>query len=217
MSDSLEKRLLHFPYEPSLVQWSSVFDQSPIGITFCDTDGRFMKMNRKFCEIMEYTEVELINKTYVDITHPDDIKSDTIMHKKCLDMEIPGYEIFKRYITKTGKVIWVRLTVWPIVEDNKVTHFICHIQSILNGNKLKLEKVADDVIVRDKLSFGDFIQDNFKSFLAIIIILISSFTGMGVAYWGAVNEVSIIKKEQSAQKELLFRLYEILSHKVIKE
>lgn len=209
---SVEDRLSQHPYEPSSPQWYAVFDESPIGIVFASIDGIILKVNNAFCNIVEYTEAELNNKSYKDITHPDDVGYDSGMLEKCLHKEIPGYEMYKRYLTKTGKVVWVRLTVWSILDsDGKVANFCAHVQRILNGEKAQLEKKDDKLIYRPSITIKDLIYDNIKSFVTLCLFLVGSFTSMGVAYWSAISEVSILKKQQHHQQELLFRLYDIMS------
>lgn len=212
---SVEERLSQYPYEPSANQWVAVFDESPIGIVLCSVKGEILKANNSFCQIVEYAETELYNKSYKDITHPDDLCYDERMVKRCLSGEIPGYEMFKRYLTKTGKIVWVRLTVWSIKnEDNVVINLCAHAQKMVNGERSRLEKENKDIVYRPQLSFKDFIYDNIKTFVTICVILVTSFTSIGVAYWGAINQVSDLRREQQQQQELLFKLYSILSNTV---
>lgn len=209
---SVEDRLSQYPYNPSDSQWYAVFDESPIGIVFCCKKGCILKTNNAFCNIVEYTESELYNKSYKDITHPDDVCYDSKMLEKCLHKEIPGYEMYKRYLTKTGKIVWVRLTVWSILDnDGNVINFCAHVQRILNGEKAQLEKKDDKLVYRPSITIKDLISDNIKSFIGICVVLVGSFTSMGVAYWSAISEVSIMKQQQQNQQELLFRLYDIIS------
>ena len=209
---SVEERLLQHPYRPNDSQWYAVFDESPIGIVFCCKKGKILKANHAFCNIVEYAESELFEKSYRNITHPDDLSYDAMMLEKCLRKEIPGYEMYKRYLTKTGKVVWIRLTAWSILDSNgDVINFCAHVQRMINGEKAQLEKRDDKLIYRPSLTIKDLIYDNIKSFVGICVFLIASFTSMGVAYWSAVSEVTILKQQQKNQQDMLFRLYEIIS------
>src|SRR5882762_4140875 len=52
------------------------FDNAPIGMAIVALDYRLERVNRSLCEALGYSETELLTRTFVDITHPDDIKSD---------------------------------------------------------------------------------------------------------------------------------------------
>jgi len=212
MNDSrVEDKIETIPYQPNAVQWHVVFDESPIGIVFTNANGDFIKCNKAYCDIVEYSEAELQQKNFRSITHPDDLYADEKMLKRCVTGEIPGFEIYKRYITKTGKVVWIRLTVWVLRNsDGQITNLCAHVQRMINGEKTKLEKKDSKIVYRTEVSMKDFIYDNIKTFIFLCTLLVTSFTTIGIAYWGAVNEVAAIKKQQEAQQTLLFKLYELI-------
>lgn len=87
--------------------WSNAI----VGLAVVDMDGRIKYANPLFCSIVEYTEAELQEKNFRDITHLDDVKYDSIMLDRIKRGEVPSYLMKKRYITKTGRVIWVKLRV----------------------------------------------------------------------------------------------------------
>jgi len=214
---SVEDRLQQFPYEPSEIQWHAVFDDSPIGIVFCSKDGTFLKCNNAFCNIVEYTENELVHKSYTEITHPDDLPFDSGMMKKCQTKEIPGYEMYKRYLTKTGKIVWVRLTAWALHDaDGNVINFCAHIQRMINGDKVKLEKQENGLVYRPQISIREFIADNIKATIFVCVFLITTFTTIGVAFWGSTSEITRLRKQQQEQQQLMFKLYDIISSEGLK-
>jgi len=111
---------------------TKLWDNAIIGIACLDTNGKFISANPAFCRITEYTEVELIQRIFDDITHPDDIRADRLMSQRLKDGYIDHYDMKKRYITKTGRVIWVILRVVGIRESNDTFSFyISQISEIL--------------------------------------------------------------------------------------
>lgn len=86
------------------------FDQAAVGIAHVATDGSFLKINRRFCDIVGYSNQELLCLTFQDITHPDDLCSDLDCVNRMLKQEISNYTIEKRYIRKDGSIVWVHLT-----------------------------------------------------------------------------------------------------------
>lgn len=107
------------------------FQHAAIGKALVALDGRFLQVNRALCELTGYPEPELLGKTFQDITHPDDLE-DSLEHKgRLLSGEIPSYQLEKRYLRKTGEVLWVLLTVsLARGGDGSPSHFIGEVQDI---------------------------------------------------------------------------------------
>jgi len=58
--------------------------------------------------------------SFVDITHPDDVRADVDLAEQLFKREIPFYRIQKRYVKKTGEIIWINLTKSIILRANGV-------------------------------------------------------------------------------------------------
>jgi PAS domain S-box-containing protein len=88
----------------------NIFDQATAGIAQVDLTGRFLLVNRRFCEITGYTADQLREKACADITHPDDRACDRAMFETALAAREP-YVIEKRYVRPDGSPVWVRNSV----------------------------------------------------------------------------------------------------------
>lgn len=91
--------------------FQSVFDAAAIGMTICDITGRFLNVNRAQCEIVGYSEQELLAMSYQDITHPDDLECNVALMQDILAGRVPSFRVEKRYIRKDGRAVWVLLVV----------------------------------------------------------------------------------------------------------
>ena len=91
-------------------RFRSTFEQVTVGITHTGWDDRFLRVNQTFCDIVGYTLDELLTKTFVDITHPDDVDGDKYYVNQLLAGEIKTFSMEKRYIRKDGSIVWVNLT-----------------------------------------------------------------------------------------------------------
>jgi len=89
----------------------AIFDSAPVGIAIADAAGRYLMVNRAQCEMLGYGEAELLQKTYADITHPDDVQANLDLGASLLDGEISVGSIEKRYVRKDGTCFWVLLTI----------------------------------------------------------------------------------------------------------
>ncbi len=91
-------------------RFRSVFDQAAIGVARVNLNGSWLEVNKKLCDIVGYTEEELLTKTFQDITHPDDMQPDLDYVEKLLSDEIKTYTLEKRYLKKSGDIVWINLT-----------------------------------------------------------------------------------------------------------
>lgn len=120
----------HFAAEgDSLFQ--SAFDYAAIGICLVAPNGSFLKVNQALCRLTGYSEQELLARTFLDITHPDDLDLDLSNVGKMLAGEIETYQLEKRYLHKSGALVWVLLSV-SLVRDaaGDPRFFISQIQDI---------------------------------------------------------------------------------------
>jgi len=93
----------------------ALFEQAPLGIAIIDSvTGRFCKVNQQYCRIAGYSESEMLNLTFQQITHADDLESDLENMHRLRNREQQKFQIDKRYIRKDGSVVWVRLTCVPL-------------------------------------------------------------------------------------------------------
>ena len=99
MRDEAEKRFL------------TTFHQPAVGMAHIGLDGSLILVNRKLCEIVGYVRERLMEMTFPDITHPDDLGAGLADEQRLLAGEIEHYSTQKRFIRKNGSLVCVRVTV----------------------------------------------------------------------------------------------------------
>ena len=116
---------------PPLGASSDIFEYSPIGIAFVAPDGRWLKVNDALCKLVGYSETELLTRTFLDITHPDDLQIGRDSLARQIAGEISTFQVEKRYLHKDGRIITVLLSA-TLVRDGQLQpcHFICQMQDI---------------------------------------------------------------------------------------
>ena len=100
----------------SETRFRNIFEKSKLGIALVNNEGKPFLVNTQLCEIIGYSEEELLMMTFDQFTHPDDIKMDMDLYKGLLDGDIDNYTLNKRYINKKEEVIYARLNV-SIIDD----------------------------------------------------------------------------------------------------
>jgi PAS domain S-box-containing protein len=112
-------------------RFSGAFEHAPIGVALVSPSGRWLKVNREVCDLVGYSEEELLTRTFQDLTHPDDLEADLEHVRRLLAGEVRSYQIEKRYIHQRGHVVPALLNV-SLVRDERgrPRYFISQIQDI---------------------------------------------------------------------------------------
>ncbi|MBE9039466.1 PAS domain S-box protein [Oscillatoriales cyanobacterium LEGE 11467] len=109
-------------------RFHAIFEQAAVGMEICTLEGRFFRLNQKFCDIVGYNRIELLEY----ITHPDDLQKSQESMRQLLDGEIPHYLMEKRYICKDGSSVWVSVMLSLMRESTtgEPKYFIGIVQDI---------------------------------------------------------------------------------------
>jgi PAS domain S-box-containing protein len=91
-------------------RFALIFEQTGVGVIQCELDGRFLLVNRRYCEIVGRTADELLTLRVPDITHPDDRESDAALRKRLVADGVPFF-VEKRYLRPDGSEVWVSVNV----------------------------------------------------------------------------------------------------------
>ncbi len=89
----------------------SQFNVGNIGIAISSVDQHWIKVNPRMCQMLQYTEEELLLKTWAEMTYFDDLQMDLNLFNRMLDGEFDEYEMDKRYVAKDGSIVYTHLTV----------------------------------------------------------------------------------------------------------
>lgn len=115
----------------SETRFRGAFEYSPIGIALVGLNGDWLSVNAMICEILGYSEDELLKTHFIELTYPDDIDADIQLVEDCLRGEISHYQLQKRYIHKSGRVVDALLSV-SLVRDaqDEPQYFVSQVQDI---------------------------------------------------------------------------------------
>jgi PAS domain S-box-containing protein len=94
----------------SEARFAGIFEQTGVGIIQCELDGRFLLVNRRYCEIVGRTADELLTLRVPDITHPDDRETDAALRQRLVADSVPFF-VEKRYLRPDGSEVWVSVNV----------------------------------------------------------------------------------------------------------
>lgn len=103
------------------MQFKAIFEQATVGLFTVDANlGHFTKINDKFTEMLEYSHEEIQKSHFKFFTHPDDIETSIQNFENLKSGKTREYNTDKRYVTKSGKTIWVNINVSPLWKKGEI-------------------------------------------------------------------------------------------------
>nr|MBI3611986.1 PAS domain S-box protein [Nitrospirota bacterium] len=111
MTDITERKRAEQALRESESRFRSAFEKTAVGMVLLDINGRFLRANPAFCTLVGYSEVELLSKTFLEITHPEDLEKNLPVVKRLMAGEIESFFVEKRYLHKLGHPVWVHASV----------------------------------------------------------------------------------------------------------
>jgi PAS domain S-box-containing protein len=92
-------------------RFRSYFELAAVGFSISSRETRLLAVNDEYCRIMGYSREELLAKTWVEMTHPEDLKPNEILFDQALAGKTDAYTLNKRMIRKDGQVIHTTVSV----------------------------------------------------------------------------------------------------------
>jgi PAS domain S-box-containing protein len=129
--DITERRLAEDRLRASETRFRATFDQAAVGIAHVTLDGRWLRLNQRYCEILGYSPAEILGVGFQDVTYPEDLDADLESLQRLVRGEIGTYSMEKRYVRKDRTVVWVNLTVAMVRDGHgEPAYFISVVEDI---------------------------------------------------------------------------------------
>lgn len=117
-------------------KFKALYDNAAIGIAMVEPNGRWREVNDELCDIVGYSREELMQLTFQDITHPEDLDTDLNLLHQLVTGNLKRYQLEKRYIKKDGSSVWIELTVtMQKTAEGKVDYFCSVIKDIQSAKE----------------------------------------------------------------------------------
>lgn len=129
----------------------NAFDYAAIGMALVSPQGGWLRVNRSLCQLLGYSERELLKSNFQAVTHTDDIGSDLANLYRLMQGETPTCQVEKRYVHRYGEIVWALNSV-SLVRDAEDTpvHFIFQIQDITE--RKRAEAALESLSLVDELT-----------------------------------------------------------------
>jgi diguanylate cyclase (GGDEF)-like protein/PAS domain S-box-containing protein len=180
----------------------ATFEQGVIGIAHVGLDGKWLRVNRRLCEIVGYTPDELLERTFQSLTHPDDVGDDVAAIRKLVSGEIPTYAREKRYIRKDGGVVWIFLGVTLARNGaGAPEYFVSAFEDISERKRVEQQLVFGNVLLTTQQE---------TSLDGILVVdedaKILSYNRRFVEMWGIAADIIETRSDDLALKAVVAKL-----------
>ncbi len=125
-------------------RFRAILRQATAGIVRKDSEGRLIFVNQAFCNMLGYTEAELLGKTMWDFMHEEDVEKNKRSYNRLMMEGIP-FNIERRLIREDGSLIWVDASVSPIMDAQGKPQSAVAVEVNITGRKRAEEAVAADL------------------------------------------------------------------------
>ena len=118
------------------------FNQAAVGIVLLGPDGRLLRVNRKMAHILGYSEVELLQRFFQQLSFEDDLPEELALLRRLRAGEITDYQRERRLLRRDGSPVWVNVSVSMMRDANGHQRFITVVEDISR------RKAAEEALMR---------------------------------------------------------------------
>jgi len=207
----------------SEARFRATFEQAAIGIAHTSLDGRYLAVNRKFCDMLGYTRDELVGSPSTSFTHPEDQDNEGLFRERLMS-GIPSLTAEKRYVCKDGRVIWGNRTV-SLVTDHagEPLYFLRVVEDITDRKRLQadlLEMATTDALtgLPNRRTFMSRLEEEFARVLrfgahqvAVLMLDLDYFKRINDTHGHAagdevLRQVAMLIRDETRRVDLCSRL-----------
>ena len=127
----------------SEARFKAVFEGAAIGIALKGVEGRYFQANDAFLEMLGYTQDELLHKTYMDLTHPEDAPQDREAYQELISSRRGHCLLEKRYLRKDGDILWGQNSVSLVRDDLGEPRFFVSMVEDITSRKAAEEALRE--------------------------------------------------------------------------
>ena len=115
-----------------------ILTNAPVSMALANLQGKFWRVNEAMCQMLGYSEAELLDRSFADFTEPNDIRLTQQAIQKIVTGEEDRSQYEVRYVHKNGRIIWTITTIYLVCDDqNQPDYFIGQTQNITQRKEVE--------------------------------------------------------------------------------
>jgi PAS domain S-box-containing protein len=137
----------------------TTFEMAAVGIAHIAPDGRFLRANRRLCDILGRTSDDLLRMRVHDVTLPEDADTDRRHSQRLLDGQAQSYTLEKRYVRADEVVVWVSVTA-ALVRGSagEPAHFVSVVEDITERRRTQAALLTAQAAERANAAKTEFLS-----------------------------------------------------------
>lgn len=199
----------------------TIFENAAIGVCTVNNEGKFVKVNNTLCQIIGYSSEELECKPIPDFTYSEDKDLIFIFFSQLIEGQTQNAIYEKRYIHKSGKVVWVNVSMGIVrIPNSENFYFVCYVQDITSKKQAEENVSQERILLRtliDSLPDTIYVKDlNGRKLIANKADLVAMNCSSESEVLGK-TDIEIFKDESGARgfqedMDVLHSGYPLLNH-----
>lgn len=140
--DITERKRAEVALAESEERFRKIFEEGPLGMVMASLNtGKFYRANKAFCHMLGYTEEELLQRTFLEVTYVNDLEKDLAAVKNLSEGRIQKYNTEKRYLKKDGSIIWAALALSRIYSEKNQSYYALAMIEDITKRKMAEEEI----------------------------------------------------------------------------
>jgi PAS domain S-box-containing protein len=151
-----ERKVAEIALKDSEERFRTVFNQAAVGVAVLDSKtGQYVRINKNYCDFLGYSESEMLQKTFKDVTYCDDIQENTDNIEKFINGRQSVSSFEKRYVRKDGQIVWGNHTISPLWQQGETPQTYFHVAIVEN---IDARKHAVTALKESEAKFRSYIE-----------------------------------------------------------
>jgi PAS domain S-box-containing protein len=148
-------------------RFRATFEQAAVGVCHIAPDGRFLRVNQKFCNIVGLDQDALLESRVDNLMHPDDVAVVRKQRRMLLQGEAPTFSRELRLIRPDGRLVWVNRTI-SAVREATPNYLIAVFQDVTDAKRMEAELLqAQKMDAVGRLTGG--LAHDFNNLLGVVL------------------------------------------------
>jgi PAS domain S-box-containing protein len=131
-------------------RFRATFEQAAVGVAHVGLDGRWLRVNQRLCEMVGYSREDLLQLTFLDVTHPGDRGLGREFLRQMLTGELSSMATETRYVRKDGGLVWVGLTTAVLRDEGGTPRYLISVMQDISERK-RAEQALQERLRFEKL------------------------------------------------------------------
>ncbi|WP_448189035.1 PAS domain S-box protein [Azospirillum sp. sgz301742] len=154
----------------SEARYRAAFEQAAVGIAETGRDGRFLRVNDRFCAIVGYAREELLDLGFQNVTHPDERAAGLALTEQLYTGERDSFTQEKRYLLKGGGTVWVSLSSSAVRDAAGRTAYVLSVIEDISARR-QAEAEREELMRQQELLMRE-MNHRIKNSLQMVALLV---------------------------------------------